>query len=95
MNCKVKVPEDISILNLNAGEYDLQRFFFYNIFKCFWNNDLTYKQNVITNFDWYHPNFSHRHTKDEIRSWCNEAGLEIEKINIIESGIAIRVRRLN
>lgn len=32
-----EVPEDIPILKIKAGRYNLQRFFYWNILKCFWN----------------------------------------------------------
>ena len=27
------------------------------------------------NFDWYHPRYAHRQTEEEVRRWCEEAGL--------------------
>ena len=88
----INVPEDIPILGIKAGEQDLQRFIYWNVFKCYWNDTMDWDSNVITNFDWYHPLHAHRHTREEIESWCAEAGLSVEHIDEQESGISVRAR---
>lgn len=89
----VEVPEDIPILDIKAGKQDIQRFIYWNVFKCYWNDELDFETNVMTNFDWYHPQHAHRHTPEEVRGWCAEAGLEIVHFNVIESGISVRARK--
>ena len=85
----IDVPEDIPILGIKAGKHDLQRFIYWNVFKCYWNDTMDWNSNVITNFDWYHPLHAHRHTPEEVRSWFAENNLEIEHFDIVESGISV------
>ena len=95
LNVTIEVPEDIPILELKAGQYDLQRFLYYNVFKCYWNDTMSWESNVITNFDWYHPFHAHRHTVEEIRDWCEQEGLVIEHLDEQESGISVLGRKLD
>jgi SAM-dependent methyltransferase len=89
----IDVPEDIPILGIKAGKQDLQRFIYWNMFKCYWNDTMDWDSNVITNFDWYHPLHAHRHTKEEVEQWCKEEQLGIEHMDIQESGISVRARK--
>jgi SAM-dependent methyltransferase len=84
---------DVPELGLKAGSYDLQRFAYYNLFKCFWNDALTFDENVNVNFDWYHPKYAHRQTPEQVTSWLTELGLEPEFFNVGESGITVIARR--
>jgi len=93
LKAEVVVPEDIPILEIKAGKHDIQRFVYWHIFKCYWNEKLDWETNVLTNFDWYHPRYAHRHTAEEVRAWCAEAQLEIVLFNVIESGITVRARK--
>jgi SAM-dependent methyltransferase len=93
MKITIDVPEDIPLLGIQAGKQDLQRFIYWNMFKCYWNDTMDWDANVITNFDWYHPLHAHRHTPEEVRSWCQEAGLVIEHLDVQESGISALTRK--
>lgn len=93
MKVEIDVPEDIPLLGITAGKHDLQRFIYWRIFKCYWNDTIDYESNVITNFDWYHPLHAHRHTPQEVRGWFADAGLEIMHFDIAESGISVIGRR--
>lgn len=89
----IDVPQDIPLLGIRAGRQDLQRFIYWNVFKCYWNERLDWDTNVITNFDWYHPLHAHRHTPEEVRAWFEDAGLEIVHFDVVESGISVLARR--
>jgi arsenite methyltransferase len=89
----IDVPEDIPLLGIKAGKQDLQRFIYWHMFKCYWNDTMDWDSNVITNFDWYHPLHAHRHTKEEVEQWCRELELSIEHMDIQESGISVRARK--
>jgi SAM-dependent methyltransferase len=93
LHVQIAVPVDIPILEIKAGTYDLQRFIYWNVFKCYWNDSLDWTSNVITNFDWYHPLHAYRYTPDEVRAWCETAHLEIEHFDIVESGISVLARK--
>ncbi len=93
MKITIDVPEDIPVLDIKAGKHDLQRFIYWNMFKCYWNDTMDWDSNVITNFDWYHPLHAHRHTRTEVEQWCLEEKLAIEHMDIQESGISVRARK--
>jgi len=86
----VEIPDDIPLLQIKKGKYDLQRFVYYNFLKCFWNGTLTYEENVLTNFDWYHPKYAYRHTPEEVKTWLEKLGLKTIVFDAGESGISVR-----
>jgi SAM-dependent methyltransferase len=87
------IDADVPELEIKAGTYDLQRFTYYNLFKCFWNDSLSFDENVNVNFDWYHPAYAHRQTPEQVRGWLSELHLDAEFFNIGESGITVIARR--
>jgi ubiquinone/menaquinone biosynthesis C-methylase UbiE/uncharacterized protein YbaR (Trm112 family) len=93
LNVKIQIEEDIPILEIKAGTYDLQRFIYWHVLKCYWNETLDWDLNCITNFDWYHPLHAYRHTPAEIREWCAVEGLEIVNFDVVESGISVLARK--
>lgn len=93
LETEVDVPEDVPLLGIAAGRHDVQRLVYWHFAKLFWNTELSFEENLHVNFDWYHPRYAHRHTEDEIRGWCDEAGLEIVWFDAQESGFTVRARR--
>jgi SAM-dependent methyltransferase/uncharacterized protein YbaR (Trm112 family) len=92
VSASITVPE-IPALGLKAGTYDVQRFVYWNMLKCYWNPSLDYQDNVLTNFDWYRPHYAHRHTAGEVCRWFAEAGLEIITLDECDAGISVRGRK--
>lgn len=84
-----EVPEDIPYLGIQKGNIDLQRFFYWNILKLFYRPEYSIDEMNHINFDWFRPSNCHRHTPEEIKTWCTEAGMIIEHINIQEAGITV------
>ena len=93
INAKITVPQ-IDSLEISKGKYDLQRFLYHFFIKCYWNPELSFKDNVVINYDWYHPQICIRYQPDVIRNWFNEAGLKIIHENIDHYGITIRGKRI-
>lgn len=93
LNVEVKVPEDVTVLGIWGGHYNLQRLIYYTMFKCYWNNRLTFDENVLVNFDWYYPKYVWRHTSEEIKKWCKDANLFIIHFHEEESGITMRAQQ--
>ncbi|MBM4347466.1 MAG: methyltransferase domain-containing protein [Deltaproteobacteria bacterium] len=93
LHIEFEVAEDIPPLSIKAGKYNLQRFFYYHIFKCFWNDRFTFDENNLINFDWYHPAHAWRHTPEELRTWCTQNDLDILWWLEEESGMTFRCRR--
>lgn len=77
---EIDIPEDIPLLGIQKGRHNLQRFFYYVMFQCHWNPELTFEQNNLINFDWYHPAYASRHTEEEVLGWFAECGLRDARI---------------
>ena len=93
LQVEVEVPEDVELLGIAKGTYDVQRLIYWNFAKLFWNPTMTFEENNHVNFDWYHPRYAHRHTEDEVRGWFASCGLEIVRFNAQEAGFTVRGRR--
>jgi SAM-dependent methyltransferase len=92
LKATVRVPA-IEPLEIEGGEYDVQRLLYHFFMKCFWNDELNAEANAAINYDWYHPEVSSRHTLDEVRSWFTEADLEVVHEYTDSYGITIRGSR--
>jgi len=95
LKTEMEVPADIPLLGIQAGPQDVQRFFYWNVMKCFWNDQYDFTTNVVINFDWYHPKYASRHTPEEVQGWFDRHGLEVERFNVVPSGIAAMGRMRN
>jgi len=90
---KITIPEDVPLLGLKKGEYDLQRFIYQNIFKLFWKKSMGFYESNMENFDWYYPKYSWRHTEQEIKDWCTEFNLTPKLIKENYSGFTCHAFR--
>jgi SAM-dependent methyltransferase len=93
LNVELDIPEDVDVLGMKAGQVDLQRWFYYDIAKAYYSPDMTFGEMHHINFDWYAPKNCHRQTEEQVRQWCDEAGLDVEDEHIHQSGITIRARK--
>ena len=93
LRAQLVVEDDVPEIGVAKGTYDLQRFVYYHLFKCFWNDALTFDDNVHVNFDWYHPRYAHRHTPEEVRHWLDRLHLIADRFHVSPSGIAVVARR--
>lgn len=92
-NARVELSEGVPLLGIEPGEHDVQRLIYWTMFKCYWNEELGEELSTLINFDWYHPPYASRHTEEELREWSEEAGLRVDHVDVMESGISIRARR--
>ena len=90
LDVEVEVEEDIPFLEIPKGRHDVQRLIYWNFAKLYWNEAMTFEENLHINFDWYRPKYAHRHTAEEIRQWCGEAELTIEWFSEEDSGLSAR-----
>ena len=90
LETEIEVPEDVPLLGIEAGRYDVQRLLYWHVAKLFWNADMTFEENNHLNFDWYAPRYAHRHTEDEVRSWYESAGLELTRLDVDDAGFTAR-----
>ncbi|MCW1966984.1 MAG: methyltransferase domain-containing protein [Anaerolineae bacterium] len=93
LNVSVSLP-DVPLLEIRSGRYDVQRLIYYHFTKLFWNSDLSFEENVHVNFDWYRPTYAHRQSAEDIRHWCEEGNLSIERLYEDESGITVCAKRI-
>lgn len=89
LKATVTVP-DCAELEIPAGTYDVQRFVYHFFMKCFWNDELSFEENAVINYDWYHPQLATRHTLEEVRGWFVDAGLNVRHEYVDEYGITMR-----
>lgn len=88
LKTEIVIPSDIPLLGIQAGSQDIQRFFYWKVMKCFWNDEYDFITNTVVNFDWYHPKYAWRHTPEEVRTWFEQHGLELQLLNEVPSGIS-------
>ena len=93
LNQRVNVPEAIPFLGIPRGEIDIQRLFYWYIFKAYYKQDWTEDEMNHVNFDWYRPKNCHRHTEDELVEWCSDLSLNIEHTDVQPSGITLVARK--
>lgn len=89
LGVEVDVPEEIPFLGISAGKVSLQRLFYYSILKAYYRPEFAFEEMHHINFDWYRPLNCHRHTEEEVRAFCRDAGLAIERFHAEPSGFAV------
>jgi ubiquinone/menaquinone biosynthesis C-methylase UbiE len=93
LHVTLEVDRDIPILGIRKGKIDLQRFFHWNLFKCFWNDEFDFFTNNIINFDWYHPEYCHRLEPSEFREWFAH-GWQMQAWDVQDAGISCRAKKV-
>lgn len=94
LDIEIEVPEAIDLLEIPAGRINLQRLFYWHVFKAFYRPDYSLDEMNHINFDWYSPRNAHRQTPEEVRGWCADFGLEIEREVVEDAGITVVARRV-
>lgn len=93
LDIEIDIPERIDLLGIDAGKINLQRFFYWHVLKCFYRPDYSLDEMNHINFDWYAPANAARQSPEEVRSWCAEAGLTVEREVVEDAGITIVARK--
>jgi arsenite methyltransferase len=93
LGIQLTIDQNVDVLGIKKGTYDLQRFFYWNICKMYYRPEYSAEEMNHVNFDWFRPLNCQRHTPEQIRTWCQEAKLDIEHINIQEAGITVIARK--
>jgi SAM-dependent methyltransferase len=93
MEKELDLPEGIPLLDVPAGKIPLQRFVYWHVFKAFYDPDSAFEEMHHINFDWYAPKNAHRQTPEEVRQWCSELGLVIERMHVENAGITVVTRK--
>ncbi len=93
MDVEIDVPEAVDLLGIPAGKIPLQRFIYWHVFKAFYRPEMSLDEMNHVNFDWYMPLNAHRQSEDDVTRWCDEAGMQVERLEVEESGITVIARK--
>jgi SAM-dependent methyltransferase len=91
LNIKFISP-DIPLLGIKGGEYDIQRFIYWNFLKCFWKEDWGFELSKSTNFDWYAPSNAKRFSKAEFLQLGIDNHLEVRFLHEEEACYSARFK---
>ena len=89
LRSEIEVTDDVDVLGIPAGTYDIQRLFYWFFFKAYYRPEFTLDEMNHINFDWYTPKNCHRHEPDEVRSWFDGTDFEITWFKVEEAGITV------
>ena len=90
---EIDIPDTIDLLGIPAGRTSIQRLFYWHVAKAFFDPNLSFEEMNHFNYDWYAPKNCSRHTPEELREWCAEGDLTIEREVIENSGITIIAKK--
>jgi SAM-dependent methyltransferase len=93
LGAEIEIKRPIDLLGIPAGRIDVQRLFYWHVAKMFYRPDLSFDEMNHINYDWYAPANAHRQSPQEVRQWCAELGLEIEREVVEEAGITVIARK--
>ncbi len=89
LDAEIDVPEDVDVLGIPAGRISVQRLFYYYICKAYYRPEYGTDEMNHINFDWFTPKYCHRQSPEQVRLWCEEAGLTIREMKVELSGITV------
>ncbi|WP_324171533.1 class I SAM-dependent methyltransferase [Sulfurimonas sp.] len=90
---KITISQEIQELDIEKGEYNLQRFIYYKFLKTFWNENMSFEDNHMVVFDWFYPKISERYTVEEVKNWLSKLNLEVIKFHVLEGGIGVIAKK--
>lgn len=93
LNVEIDIPEDIPLLGIPKGKLDIQRFFYWNVCKLYYRPEYSLDEMNHVNFDWFRPLNCHRQTPERLSRWCDEAGLDVQEMDVQEAGITVHALR--
>ncbi|MGI9421148.1 MAG: class I SAM-dependent methyltransferase [Geminicoccaceae bacterium] len=93
LDAEIDIEEEIDLLGIPKGRINIQRLFYWYVFKAYHRPDFSLEEMNHVNFDWFTPTYCHRQTPEEVRGWCEDAGLTIERMTVEEAGITVIGRR--
>jgi len=94
LNIQVDVP-NIPLLGIKGGKQDLQRFFYWNFLKCYWNAEQEKDNSDMINFDWYSPSNAKRYCEQEYKDMISNNHLTIIFFHTEEACYSGRFRKKN
>ena len=94
LDIEIQIPEAIELLDIPAGKLNIQQFFYWHVCKAFYRPEMTHDEMNHINFDWFAPKNAHRQSVEEVKVWCAELGLSIDREVVEEAGITIVARKV-
>jgi arsenite methyltransferase len=94
LNLEVDVPETVELLGIPSGKIDIQRLFYWHVFKAYYRPEFSLDEMNHTNFDWYGPKNAHRQTVEEVKKWCVDLGMKIERLVEEPAGITVIAKKI-
>jgi arsenite methyltransferase len=94
LNAGIELDEDIELLQIPKGKYDLQRFMYWFFMKMFYDKSLTLDEMNHINFDWYRPANCHRFQPKEVNEWLKKLKLGKVRFVVEEAGITVVARKV-
>lgn len=93
LDTEIDIPQSIELLGIPAGRINIQRLFYWHVAKVFYRPDNSLDEMNHINYDWYAPANAARQSSEEVRDWCAEGGLKIEREVVEDAGITIIARK--
>lgn len=78
----LSIDDDIPLLGISKGEFDLQKFIFDHFLKCYYSAALGWQHSVRANIDWYRPKHASHHSRQEVSGWFE--GNDISEVHFTE-----------
>ncbi|MBI4375244.1 MAG: class I SAM-dependent methyltransferase [Elusimicrobia bacterium] len=94
LNAEIDIPRPIDLLDIPAGRINIQRLFYWHVAKAFYHPELSFAEMNHINYDWYAPANAARQSPEEVRRWCAECDLSIEREVVEDAGITIIARKM-
>jgi arsenite methyltransferase len=93
LNINIKIDEDIDLLDIQKGEYNLQRLLYWFFIKMYYDGSFTIDEMNHINFDWFRPLNCYRFLPEEIGQWLKKSNLEKLRFIVEEAGITTVARK--
>lgn len=94
LNVEIEIKEDIELLEISEGKYDLQRFLYWFFIKMYYDKTFSLERMNHVNFDWYRPLNCYRFQPEEIEKWLQELKLMKMRFVVEEAGITIVAKKV-
>ena len=93
LNIEIDIQEEIELLDIPKGKFNLQRFFYWFFMKAYYDPNYSIDEMNHINFDWYRPLNCYRYEPNEIEKWLKENKLTKERFIVEEAGITVIARK--
>lgn len=90
---RINVPEDVPVLGIEKGEYDLQRLLYYHFMKLFYNPALTFTRHNVNNWNAYYPSNVLFPSEEELKADFTGNGMDVVYFNPHGNGISVVARK--